>query len=258
MIATTKKLTGAAFRAVPLPWRRRILDALLETLDGHGASGTVSYSSSGQDIMLAHLLRPDYISGFYVDVGAWQPRVGSNTFGLYRRGWRGITIEPRHRSTSSFRRARPGDTHLEVGVGTTTGSSTYHVARSVNGPSSVNSFSRAHMEEIGADVVSEYTVQVERLDTILEHHLPAGTSVDLLAVDTEGRDLDVLESNDWQRFRPTIVLVEDSDGGPRRLLKELGYVMVAEVPVFRAIRDFLFIDPAAYESRGYYEIDLRG
>lgn len=144
-------------------------------------------------MILAHLVGPGYLEGFYVDVGAWQPKIGSNTFGLYRRGWRGITIEPRRGSTASFRRVRPRDTHLELGVGTEAGSFTYSVARAVDGPSSVNSFSPAHMRQVAAEVVDEYKVEVERLDSILERHLPAGTSIDLLAVDAEGTDLDVLK-----------------------------------------------------------------
>lgn len=112
MTATANGFSRAVRRVLPMPWRRKVLDSLLERLDRHGASGAVSYSSSGQDMILAHLLGPGYLEGFYVDVGAWQPRIGSNTFGLYRRGWRGITIEPRRGSTESFRRVRPRDTHL--------------------------------------------------------------------------------------------------------------------------------------------------
>lgn len=96
--------------------------------------------------------------------------------------------------------------------------------------------------------MDEYMVEVERLDSILERHLPAGTSLDLLAVDAEGTDLDVLKSNDWQRFRPMLVIVEVSDSGPRQLLSDLGYVVVAEVPVLGRIRDLVFVDP---EQRVY-------
>ena len=32
--------------------------------------------------------------------------------------------------------------------------------------------------------------------------LAAGQSIDFMNVDVEGHDLEVLESNDWQRFRP--------------------------------------------------------
>jgi hypothetical protein len=38
--------------------------------------------------------------------------------------------------------------------------------------------------------------------------LPAGQQIDFLTVDVEGLDLDVLKSNDWNRYRPQYVLVE--------------------------------------------------
>jgi hypothetical protein len=57
-------------------------------------------------------------------------------------------------------------------------------------------------------VVGTVPVRVERLDRILEQHLPAGQSIDFLSVDVEGFDLQVLRSNDWARFRPAFVLAE--------------------------------------------------
>jgi hypothetical protein len=39
--------------------------------------------------------------------------------------------------------------------------------------------------------------------------MPLGTSIDFLSVDVEGLDLQVLRSNDWERFAPEYVLAED-------------------------------------------------
>jgi len=43
--------------------------------------------------------------GFYVDVGAYQPQSGSNTYKLYLKGWSGITIEPNPDVESSLKNA---------------------------------------------------------------------------------------------------------------------------------------------------------
>ena len=51
-------------------------------------------------------------------------------------------------------------------------------------------------------------VRVESLATLLERHLPAGHTIDFLTIDAEGMDMQVLRSNDWNRFRPRCVLVE--------------------------------------------------
>jgi hypothetical protein len=56
-------------------------------------------------------------------------------------------------------------------------------------------------------------IKVERVETyplceILQKHLPRGP-VDLMDVDAEGLDLEVLGSNDWSRWRPGVLLVEE-------------------------------------------------
>jgi hypothetical protein len=49
---------------------------------------------------------------------------------------------------------------------------------------------------------------VDRLETILGRYLPDGQRIDFLNVDVEGKDEEVLRSNDWTRFRPRFVLAE--------------------------------------------------
>lgn len=230
-----------ASKIVPLHLRRRILDTVLEHLDGHGASAALSYSSTGQDMIIRHIIGPGATTGFYVDVGAWHPTLGSNTYALYRRGWSGITIEPRRHSTREFRRHRPRDMHLEIGIAPIAGALQYQVAE--GDASSLNSFNAQHIKGVGADIVDEYSVEVERLDEVLERLLPSGTTIDILAIDTEGSDVGVLQSNDWDRFRPAIVLIEDDTGSALNFLRQEGYIEVAYVPVLGNIQDHLFIDP---------------
>jgi hypothetical protein len=50
-------------------------------------------SQDGEDAIIAELCPEP--TGVYVDVGAGDPVSCSNTFQLWRRGWRGLLIEPR-------------------------------------------------------------------------------------------------------------------------------------------------------------------
>ena len=43
---------------------------------------------------------------------------------------------------------------------------------------------------------------------ILRRHLPPDTQIDLLNIDVEGLDLEVLQSNDWSKFKPKVIIVE--------------------------------------------------
>jgi hypothetical protein len=46
------------------------------------------------------------------------------------------------------------------------------------------------------------------LAEIIRTHLPPGTAIDFLSIDTEGFELQVLEGMDWTRNRPKILLCE--------------------------------------------------
>ena len=76
---------------LPSTWKARIG----EFRDRHIAGFSVrSYSQEGEDMILRRIFG-DKRLGFYVDVGAHDPRRFSNTYYFYKRGWRGINIEPR-------------------------------------------------------------------------------------------------------------------------------------------------------------------
>ena len=56
----------------------------------------VSYSQNYEDVVLSRVVAgPE--PGFYVDVGATDPRRHSNTKTFYDRGWRGLNLEPNAR-----------------------------------------------------------------------------------------------------------------------------------------------------------------
>jgi len=169
-----------------------------------------SWSQAGEDLLLLDLLELASDRGFYVDVGAFHPRFGSNTYALYRRGWRGINIDARPGSMAQFRRDRPRDTNLEFGVGT-------NVARSeffefVEDELSTLDEERASaLIGTGHVLLRKIEIDLRPLANVLtDFHV--SPNFELLSVDCEGRDLDVLRSNDWRRFRPKTIIAECADG----------------------------------------------
>lgn len=167
--------------------------------------GRRSQSQEGKNRILWRFLKYR-TSGFYVDVGAHHPFRFLNTGLLHQAGWRGIYIDAMPGSMAVFRRHRPSDINLEIGIDETPGTAMFHVFRET----ALNTFDRAtadeHERRFGPiDHVVE--VPLVPLCDILAKYRRAG-DIDLLTVDAEGRDLRVLRSNDWQRFRPKIVLAE--------------------------------------------------
>jgi FkbM family methyltransferase len=203
----------------------------------------LSYSQEGEDLILQRIFATR-ASGFFVDVGAHHPQRFSNTYNLYRRGWRGINIDAMPGSMAEFRRLRPRDINLEAGIAREPGMLRFFMFNDA----ALNTFdaelaaSRNHGQY---RITGEAEVKTETLAQVLAAHLPKGTQIDLLSVDVEGLDLPVLESNDWSRFRPECICVEHSIDdllelpGTQlyRLLAPLGYKLYAKTAntlIFRA------------------------
>ena len=170
---------------------------------------TLAYSQEGEDLILQRIFLGQ-TTGFYADVGAHHPTRFSNTYLFYRQGWSGINIDAMPGSMDGFRRERPRDLNIEAAVGRDTGTTrTFWV---FNEPA-LNTFDEAlaRSREGGPHhhaIVGRHEVPTRALHEIFAAHLPAGTRLDFLSVDVEGLDLEVLQSNDWDRYRPAYVLAE--------------------------------------------------
>ena len=101
------------------------------------------YAQWGEDVVIDTILRK-IDRGFYVDVGAYHPMHYSNTFRLYKRGWRGINVEPNPNAKFLFSLHRPRDTHVTGGVSTDTKTCPYYVFNH----QSCNTFSEEQKEHM--------------------------------------------------------------------------------------------------------------
>ena len=195
----------------------------------------LSYGQDGEDLILNRLLDGQE-NGFFVDVGAHHPVRFSNTYLLYLRGWRGINIDAMPGSMDLFNRVRPRDINIECGVASVAGQMRYY---RFNEPA-LNTFDPGEADKKNAPpyrLVDTVDVGVERLDVLISKHLPKHQTIDVLTVDVEGKDLDVLRSNDWQEYRPRVILAETlrtdllnfSECPVAQLLIAVGYRPVAKV-----------------------------
>lgn len=164
-----------------------------------------SFSQYGEDRVFNVLLQPGS-SGTYVDVGAHHPYDGSNTYGLYLKGWRGLTVDPNPAFAGDYARWRPGDTHLVEGVAAEPCELTYH-AYSNSLYNTLSEQRAAHLAGRGM-VATRRMIAARPLSAIVEEHLP-GRQIDLLSVDCEGLDLEVIRSLDLAANRPTAIIMED-------------------------------------------------
>ncbi len=168
---------------------------------------SVSYAQTGEDRIIATLL-DGRSTGFYVDVGCNHPIRYSNTFALYKRGWRGINIDANAQLIDRYRRVRPRD----VSISAVVSSSSRDVVFTEFEDDVVSSVSAEHVARWKAEqrVVRERHAKARTLNDILDS-VDAPHRFDLLSIDVEGHDLEVLSSLDLDRYRARLIVVEMHD-----------------------------------------------
>ena len=195
---------GSVVRKIIPKFTVNAIRSLLERLDPFV---NLAYSQDGEDMILRRLFEHQ-THGFYVDVGAHHPYRFSNSCYFFRRGWAGINIDPNPDAIDAFRRDRPSDINVCVGVSDKAGELSFHF---FNEPA-LNTFDadlaaeRARLPDYR--LVKTRSIPVRRLDDLLTEYLPRDRKIDFMSIDVEGMDLSVLRSNDWSRFRPALLLVE--------------------------------------------------
>ena len=168
------------------------------------------YSQDGEDMLLASFYEgiKNY-KGFYIDIGAHHPFRFSNTAHFYKNGWRGINIEPTPSLFDAFLKYRKKDINLNVGIGNGDLLTFYEF----NEPA-INSFDkdisteRYFEDSNNYRITREISIQTAQLSNILDQYLTKNQIIDFFTIDVEGLDLEVLKSNNWEKYIPKFILVE--------------------------------------------------
>ncbi len=195
---------------------------------------TTTYSGEGEDLILAKLFNYKK-NGFYIDVGCYHPKINSNTYYFYQRGWSGVNIDASPDNIKKFNSLRKRDININIGISGKKDELTYYMFEE----SAINTFSEEMYQQrknvpwvtfVGTTKVPTLPLR----DVLSAVTLPA--EIDFLDIDVEGLDLEVLKTNDWERVHPNVVMVEDQqkdistflDLESYRFLNSKGYVLIAK------------------------------
>jgi FkbM family methyltransferase len=170
-------------------------------------SRMTSYSANFEDVLLDRAFRAKS-SGFYIDVGAYEPVDDSVTNHFYANGWRGINIEPNPAPFKRLARARDRDVNLNIGISDHDGTLTVYEAPSACwsvDPDILTGWFGADRDDL-----VERSIPVATLANVCERYVPRNVDIDFLKIDVEGHEAEVVAGADWSRWRPTVVLIENN------------------------------------------------
>jgi FkbM family methyltransferase len=165
--------------------------------------------------------------GFFVDVGANDPKDGSQTWHLEQRGWTGVLVEPQPALAQRLRHERTAKVHAvacssPANAGATMTLYLAGIQSSLNPDHFVFKMRRNGSVE----------VPVRTLDEVLSD-ANAPIPIDFVSIDVEAHEIEVLDGFDLDRWKPKLILIEDMvfDRRLHRYLESRSYKWVRRTAI---------------------------
>lgn len=197
--------------------------------------GGRTFSQHGDDLIVACLF---YSLGIekpsYLDIGAHHPTIISNTALLYKRGCRGINVEPNPNLFTSFTTMRPDDINLNIGVADKSGKLFFYMIDDYSGRNTFDyeTACRFCKDNPQFNIRETREIDVLTINDIVARY--ADGYPDFLSIDVEGLDESIIDSADFTKSKPKIICVEvinamedsSSMNRIRKKLEDRGYTSV--------------------------------
>jgi FkbM family methyltransferase len=190
---------------------------------------TNDYSQSGETGIIRELLQKGKDeTGFFIEIGANDGITVSNTFGLIKKGWAGLSVEANPDVFKLLQRnlkRYPKVKTVCVAVAPEKGPIKLYLGK--NDPQGLlSTISTEHSAWFEEHRSEEYRmVPGIPLTQLLDEH-GIISNPDVLIIDAEAMDYEILLSLDFTRYRPTLIVTEDYQAKNDlkfQLLKQVGY-----------------------------------
>ena len=169
-----------------------------------------TYSQSGEDSIIMYIMAMKGISlsdCSYLDLGANHPKSMSNTYFFYEQGARGVLVEANPNLVTELKNERSGDIILNKCISDKSGEKLDFNILNLDGLSRVGDVSDILLEN--PDAYIEDTIQLETISVndIIEKYFNSETPL-ILNLDIEGLERKILDSMDFEKYRPMIMIIE--------------------------------------------------
>lgn len=195
------------------------------------------YSQNGQDLFLDNLFRGQR-DGRFLDIGAYDGATYSNTLFLERfRNWGGVCVEPNHVVFSELQKNRRCKV-LNAAIAKEEKESTYFriydACEMLGGL--LEEFDDRHLQRIKKDVIGKSggyayeTVSCLSFERVTAENF-ADNHIDYCSMDTEGSELSILQSIDFNKVSVTVFSIENTYEDPaiHEILSNNGYDFVTRI-----------------------------
>jgi len=163
------------------------------------------YSQFGEDYTIQKYFPENF--GFYLDIGSGDPVRGSNTFKLYKKGWRGILIDPLSQNIYKSKLLRHKDKSIRGLIGKESSRTLFYELEPYEYSTSVESRALELLASKKANLVKKVfinTINFSDLKLNFDSSIPS-----LLNIDIEGSDYEVLSTINLNQNRFRVLIVED-------------------------------------------------
>ena len=184
----------------------------------------ISYSQLGEDLIIEFVFNGIGINKIkYLDIGAYHPIEINNTYLFYLKGSQGVLIEADPYLVDDLEKMRPNDIILNVGIGPENRTNADFYIMSARGLNTFDDVSANKINNEGDYHIRETVkVNIKKINDIIDNYF--NQSPNLINIDSEGLDFQILQSFNFDKYRPEIFCVETVEFGERGMQEKFEYI----------------------------------
>ena len=180
----------------------------LHLLRYRGLKEKLQYSRWGEDSFLINYFK-DTSNGRYIDIGAFHPFRGSNTYLLYKKGWSGINIDLNKTSIDLFKLARPNDINLNLAISDANKKIKVYQTKDLGKMNTIDpKFASFFLKNYHVRESCSYNLN----DILYKYNARKNNRFELIDIDVEGSEYQILENLNFNKYSFKLILVETHIG----------------------------------------------
>ena len=180
----------------------------LHLLRYRGLKEKLQYSRWGEDSFLINYFK-DTSNGRYIDIGAFHPFRGSNTYLLYKKGWSGINIDLNKTSIDLFKLARPNDINLNLAISDANKKIKVYQTKDLGKMNTIDpKFASFFLKNYHVRESCSYNLN----DILYKYNASKNNRFELIDIDVEGSEYQILKNLNFNKYSFKLILVETHIG----------------------------------------------